>query len=252
MSKTRQNAFPDGKVWIRTHPLTHLHDHATREHAHEWHQLTYAARGNIEITTRELRALVPPDRAVFVPSGMRHVEAIRAPVTVRTLYFAPGALAAAPARFRTIAVSALLRELIEHISGIGALDRAKKDHAHLTDVLLDLCSAAPDVPLQLPLPRDPRARAIVALIEAQPNDPASIAHLAQRTGASLRTIERCFLADTNMRAGEWRRRFRLFLALRLLNAGASVTEVAFDVGYASVSAFSAAFTRQFGVAPSRR
>ncbi len=65
-------------------------------------------------------------------------------------------------------------------------------------------------------------------------------------------IERCFLDDTGMSVGEWRRRFRMFHAMRLLEGGASVTDTAFDVGYRSVSAFTVAFTRHFGASPSRR
>ena len=80
----------------------------------------------------------------------------------------------------------------------------------------------------------------------------SIVALARKAGASLRTLERCFVAETGASVGDWRRRVRLFHALRLLEGGASVTEVALEVGYASTSAFSHAFARQFGRSPSRR
>jgi len=258
MVKTRQRVrrgrrgFPDGSVWVRTEPVTFLHDVAKPPHAHAWHQLTYALRGQLEVETADARALVPPDGAVWVPAGLEHREAMRAPVSVRTLYVAPGAMAPQAARTRTVAVSPLLRELIVHVSRIGALDRRAPAQARLAAVLLDLLQATADVPLQLPLPRDPRARRMAALVEAAPGDPVALAALARRAGGSLRTIERCFVADTGVAAGEWRRRFRLLHALSLLEGGASVSSVAFDVGYASLSAFSAAFTHHFGVRPSHR
>jgi transcriptional regulator GlxA family with amidase domain len=119
-------------------------------------------------------------------------------------------------------------------------------------VLLDQLAAARDVRLALPSPRDPRARRFAELVTREPGDDASIAALARRAGASLRTIERCFLLETGVAVGAWRRRVRLFHALRLLEGGASVTQVALDVGYASTSAFSSAFARQFGRSPTGR
>lgn len=259
MAKTRQAPL-DGPVWVRTYPVTFLHDVTDAEHDHAWHQLTFATRGHLEVVTDEARHIVPADRAVWVPAGTPHTEIMRAPISMRSIYisklsFAPqraGAARAAPDRVRTIAVTPLLRELILHISRIGALDRRKPEQARLVGVLLDQLAAARDVSLALPSPRDPRARRFAELVTREPGDAASIAKLARAAGASLRTIERCFLAETGVAVGEWRRRVRLFHALRLLEAGAPVTEVALDVGYASTSAFSHAFARQFGRSPSRR
>ena len=76
--------------------------------------------------------------------------------------------------------------------------------------------------------------------------------LVRRAGASLRTIERCFLVETGVAVGEWRRRVRLFHALGLLEHGTSVTEAAYAIGYASLSAFTQAFARQFGRTPTGR
>jgi AraC-like DNA-binding protein len=255
LAKTRQAPL-DGPVWVRTYPVTFLHDVTEPDHAHAWHQLTFATRGHLEVITAAARHLVPADRAVWVPAGTSHTEIMRAPISMRSIYISRyiSRLAQHPAAdcVRTIAVTPLLRELILHITRIGALDRRKPAQARLVGVLLDQLASAHDVSLALPSPRDPRARRFAELVTRAPGDAASIATLARRAGASLRTLERCFLADTGLAVGEWRRRVRLFHALRLLEDGAPVTEVALEVGYATTSAFSHAFARQFGRSPSRR
>jgi AraC-like DNA-binding protein len=242
--------------------VTFLHDVTEPPHDHAWHQLTFAARGHLEVITDQARHIVPADRAVWVPAGTQHAEVMRAPISMRSIYISRLAMPPAgrrgapparrPPRVRTIAVTPLLRELILHVSRIGALDRRRPEQARLVGVLLDQLAAARDVSLALPSPRDPRARRFAELVTREPGDDASIAALARRAGASLRTIERCFLRETGVAVGDWRRRVRLFHALRLLEEGASVTAAAIEVGYASTSAFSQAFARQFGRSPTGR
>src|SRR5215831_13893107 len=89
LSKTRQQ--PDGSVWVRTYPVTFLHDVTQRDHDHEWHQLTFAARGHLEVLTDDARHIVPSDRAVWVPAGTKHTEVTRAPVSMRSIYIARAA-----------------------------------------------------------------------------------------------------------------------------------------------------------------
>ena len=242
---------PDGSVWVRTNPLTVLHDHVSSEHEHEWDQLTYAASGVMRVHTESASWLVPPHRAVWLPAGVRHTEEMHAPVSVRTLYLAPKLANRLPREICMVNIPALMRELILHISRIGVLDRRKPAQAHLISVLLDELVGAPGVPLQLPMPRDPRARRLAALLQDAPHDDGSVADLSRRAGASRRTMERLFLGETKMTVGEWRRRLRLLHGVRLLAGGESVTNAAIDAGYASTSAFIAAFKRTFGMTPSR-
>lgn len=70
-------------------------------------------------------------------------------------------------------------------------------------------------------------------------------------GASKRTIERIFIAQTGMSFGRWRQQARLLHALRLLAVGESVTAVALEAGYDSTSAFISMFKKAFGTTPSR-
>ena len=242
---------PDGSVWVRTHPLTCVHDSTSPAHDHEWDQLTYAASGVMHVHTETASWLVPPHRAVWLPAGTRHTEVMHAPVSVRTLYLAPSLARALPRHCAMVNIPALLRELILHVSRIGALDRRKPVHAHLISVLLDELVSVSDVPLQLPMPRDPRARRLAAVLQARPDEAGSVAALSRGAGASRRTMERVFLVETKMTVGEWRRRLRLLHGVRLLARGESVTSAALDAGYASTSAFIAAFRRTFGTTPSR-
>jgi AraC-like DNA-binding protein len=240
---------PDGSVWVRTFPLTLLHDHSLATHAHDWDQLTYAAAGVLRVATADASWVVPPHCAVWVPAGVKHAEQMFAPVSVRTLYFAPRIARTLPRECRTLNISSLLRELILHVSRLGALDRRTPSHAHIIGVLLDQMTTVSEVPLQLPLPRDGRALRFAALLQKRPGDTATVAALARQAGASRRTIERLFVHGTGMTVAEWRRRLRLLHAVRLLAEGEPVTTVALEVGYSSVSAFIAVFKRAFGSTP---
>jgi AraC-like DNA-binding protein len=234
--------------------VTFLHDVTQRDRCEPaWHQLTYALRGHLEVIVGDVRRVVPVDRAVWIPANTEHTNIMRAPIAMRSLYIAAAAIRGRipTVRVRTIVVAPLLRELILHVSRLGALDRDRPEQARLVGVLLDQLAAAGDVALELPFPRDPRARRFAELVTRTPGDPRTTAELARAAGASVRTIERCFLAETGTAVGHWRRRVRMFHALRLLEAGTSVTNVALEVGYDSPSAFSQAFTRQFGHSPSR-
>jgi len=246
VAKTRHR-WPDGSVVIRTYPVTFLHDVTEHRHDHKWHQLTFATRGHLEVLTRDARRFVPADRAVWVPAGVEHTTIMRAPISMRSIFVAAPLVASD--RLRTIEVLPLLREMILHVTRIGALDRSVPAQARLASVLLDLLATAAEVTTELPSPRDPRAQKLAELIVHDPSDERSLSELARKAGGSLRTLERCFLAETGVALGTWRRQVRLFHAQRLLALGTPVTEVALEAGYANPSAFGHAFRRFFGVTP---
>ncbi len=94
-------------------------------------------------------------------------------------------------------------------------------------------------------------RKLAEALWADPADARTLPALARKARLSARTVQRIFQAQTGMRFVEWRQRLRLIQAITALNGGASVTAAAADAGYASTSAFSAAFRAQMGETPSR-
>ena len=114
-------------------------------------------------------------------------------------------------------------------------------------MLLEQLSGAPEAPLQLPAPRDARARQLAAAILKDPA--ADLGPLLRAVGASRRTLDRAFVSETRMTLSRWHRRARMLRALELLAEGASVTITAVSVGYATPRSFVAACREELSVTP---
>ena len=221
------------------------------EHDHPWGQLVYARTGVMQVMTPGAAWTVPPTRAIWLPPRRRHEIAMQGEVAMRTLYIAPERAAPLPAEAAALEVEPLLRELILHVLGVGMLDPLRPADDRLAGLLIDRIVAARPVDLYLPWPDDPRALALAERLRAAPTERTDISALATEAGASLRTLQRLFLSETGLTIEAWRQKARLVHAASLLSLGASVTNAAADCGYDSLSAFIAAFQRQFGVTPGR-
>jgi AraC-like DNA-binding protein/quercetin dioxygenase-like cupin family protein len=251
MSWTRQFLpDPDGYP-VRGLAVTYPDGHRLNAHTHPWAQLVYAASGVMQVETPAATWLVPPTRAIWVPGRTPHAIRMRGAVAMRTLYLTPVDPDARLQACRALEVKPLLRELILHIVRIGLLDLDRAEHERMAGLLLDLLAEGETAPLDLPLPRDARARALAERLLADPADPAPLAELARGAGASLRTLQRLFLKESGLSLEAWRARLRMQQALVSLSAAAPVTQAALDAGYQSPSAFIAAFKRAFGVTPAR-
>jgi AraC-like DNA-binding protein len=246
VAKTRQNSDP---LEIRGNASTFPDGSTLAYSVPGWDQLLHATTGVMSIETERGTWIVPPNRALWVPDGQFHLAQMHGRVAVRALYVR-SELAAMQAELQVINVAPLLRELILHVvTSQEPLDRRIPRHAHLIDFLLDQLQEVRQAPLRLPQPRDPRAKDFAELLAASPA--ASLDDLAILSGASRRTLERLFVAETGMPIARWRRQLRLVQALRLLGAGHRVTEVAHLVGYATPSAFTSMFRAELGQTPAR-
>jgi AraC-like DNA-binding protein len=252
MTKKRHWFFDSTRYKVRVGIRgEYTNGHVIRTHSHPWHQLTFAPRGVMTVRTPDGAWIVPPHRAVWVPAHTRHSVEMSGAVLMQALYIAPRFGASLPDRCRVLEVPAFLRELILRVAELKWLNVRIPAHAHMASVLLDeirVVGAQADA-VNLPLPRDGRAKRIAALLRETPGDQRPLAELAKISGASKRTVERLFKRETGLGFGRWRQQFRLGHALRLLAAGEAVTNVALEVGYDSASAFISAFRMTFGQTP---
>jgi AraC-like DNA-binding protein len=249
MSRLRQ-AAADGFL-LRSLAMGYAPGTLLEQHSHPWAQLVYASNGVMSVHTDDGAWVVPPHRAVWIPADTVHSVAMSGAVAMRTIYLAPALVRALPRRCCVVAITPLLRELILHAVAQGPLRAGVPEHRRLVEFLLDQLRVIPVVPLELPMPRDPRALRVAVHLRERPGDPERIERLARGAGASRRTLERLFQTETGMSLGRWRNQARLLQALRLLARGEAVTSIALDVGYQSTSAFIAAFSAALGTTPGR-
>ena len=235
---------------VRSLGLTFREGAVIHAHDHPWGQLVYTRSGSISVASDAMIWFTPPTRAIWLPPPRRHALTVRRTAALRTLYLSPHLTKdRLPAEAAVLEVSPLLRELVPHILKIGMLSPANAAQARLAGVLMDLLEQAEPQDMALPLPADLRARTFAERLCAAPDARQPLADAAREAGASLRTLQRTFLRETGMTLDAWRQKARLIHAAAILSAGAPVTTAALDCGYDSVSAFIAAFRRQFGTTP---
>ena len=222
-------------------------------HKHREAQLVYAARGTMQVTTPKGRWLVPPDRAVWVPAGLPHAIDVLADIDMRTLYFDLAWLARAqPETDLTqefvVRVSRLLHETIL------ALFDGRNDNGR-TALLIRLAMLelhqAEDSATFIPLPQDPRCRRAAGIVLDDPTALHEIETLAHRVGTSARTLSRLFTSETQLSFKSWCQRARIAAAIERLSTdtNVSIKQVAGELGYASLPAFSHAFRQVTGRTP---
>jgi AraC-like DNA-binding protein len=214
-----------------------------------WHQLIHLSTGAATVRAAEHDWLVIAPRALWIPARTPFSIHLRGEVALRALYF-PRLTAGLPRTCSAINITPLLRELILRANSHGALLRHHAPHRRLIAVIRDELRVAPDAPLQLPLPRDPRALRFLELLEeSAPSARPPLAHLFRGCGASQRTLERIFPAETKLSLGQWMRRHGLLKATARLASGEPVRAVSDWLGYNNPSAFIAMFKRELGQSP---
>jgi AraC-like DNA-binding protein len=195
--------------------------------------------------------LVPPQSAFFVPGGMMHRVTSAGKIEGYAVFIDPDETRALPSKCTTITVNPLLRELIIRSAQFPTNYKQGGTESRVTALLLDEISAAPVGGLHLPMPSNPRLRAIFQGMMTNPADRGTIESWARRVGFSERTLARTIAAETGMSFGRWRQHLNIILALQWMANGATVQQVALDLGYESVGSFVTMFRKALGTSPAR-
>ncbi|MEO5744907.1 MAG: helix-turn-helix transcriptional regulator, partial [Terracoccus sp.] len=219
--------------------------HRFDRHAHKVHQLAWAAHGVVTMRIEERVWVLPRSRGLWIPAATPHEVLTGGPTTMMGVYFG---LERCPIRWAAPTVvdtGGLLGSLLEHL----ASDLPATPRRHVEAVVFDLLQPLQVATIDVPMPLDARAVQIATALELDPADNRSLAEWGRSVGASARTLARVIERETGMGFERWRTQVRIAAALARLAAGAGVTRVALDVGYASSSAFVAAFRRTTGTTP---
>src|SRR6202453_5476707 len=162
------------------------HGTVLQRHSHPEDQLLYAAEGTMAVDTDQGIWVVPPLRAVWIPAETSHGVTMSGRVSMRTLYFSPRLCRTIPRRCLVLNISSLLRELILHACGFSKLRKRVAAERHVIELILDQLRLVESVPVQLPHPRDFRARKLAGMLRANPREQRPLEALSMACAASKR------------------------------------------------------------------
>lgn len=221
-------------------------------HWHDHCQFVYAASGTMVVRADEALWLVPPNRAVWLPSMTVHEFYMTTEVELHTIYVVD--TTALPEKFQrccVLQVSTLLSGLVDRVRQFETCYEADTPERRLVAVLIDEIAAAPSTPLFVPFPEEPRLQKLAETVALDPGNATTLAAWASELGASERTIARLFKRETGLSFVQWRQQIRLLGAIQQLGEGRRVTDVAIEFGYGSTSAFINLFKKNLGTTPGR-
>lgn len=215
------------------------------------HYFVYALSGTMRLEADGHRWMLTPARAALIAANHAVAVSVLSPLTSASVLF-ERSLMRPYGPLRVFDLSPLCRQLVRACRTWGpdhedsdycrAIFRALAAETHRLSKNPSRCI--------LPIPAsDGLSRALAMTEDAIAADP-DFASIAKAVGQSPRTLARRFSKEMGMTWRETLRRLRVIKAIELLaTSTATVTEISFSVGYASLSAFNAAFRDLVGMSP---
>ncbi|MFB8385224.1 helix-turn-helix domain-containing protein [Streptomyces rubiginosohelvolus] len=220
---------------------------STPSHTNDIHVLSWMYRGSGYLDIGDRRYERERGVATWIPAEMEHVTGLRENSVSLPLGNAGTADLHLTAPLQVRFSSAWDDYLMScSISARSALRPDDHDPRHILDLFAE--QAAAQRALSVPMPTDPRARAVALECLRRIGEPGG-AQDPETDGTQDAEIHRAFRDETGMTLGRWRYAARMRIARDLLTGGAPPSAVARRIGYAHLPTFSAAFSRFHGLSP---
>ena len=219
---------------------------------HDTHQLLYAAAGTLRLEVGGALWLLPPQRGAWIEAGTPHRVTSGRPTRLRTVYF-DASVEGPDSPCCVFAMTPLGREMVLHAMRWPEEGASDRQAILFFEALAGLCREWGESPLDFRLQR-PRSeelrRAMDYALERLGEDPR-LEDAARHAGVSGRTLSRRFAEETRSTWRQFLHSARMLRAMELLSApDQRVTDVALEVGFESLGAFSQAFRLFAGETPS--
>ena len=227
----------------------------TRELCVDRHYLLCASAGALRLEGQGQAWLLPPARAALIEAGRAIRVSIPQPVTTASVLFDRGFVPAPPAALTVFDLSPLARALVAEC---GAWTDGVEPLPVYAATLFSALAAVTWRLAERPSPvvvsagQSPELRRALELTRERLGGDVRFEAVAGDVGLAPRSLARRFEDETGM---TWRavlRWMRVLRAIEELAAGdVPVTEIAFTVGYGSLSAFNTAFRELTGRTPTQ-
>ncbi|AUG29132.1 MULTISPECIES: AraC family transcriptional regulator [Microbacterium] len=219
-------------------------------HAHPDALLAWCYRGTVWVYLRDAMWRLAPGQGMWIPAGTPHTARHERDSTGCYTYIPDASLVTPVVEVTRVLVPRAVQEMLLHLGTDDMPDRLRvRIQAVLLEMLQQPVRESSDEWSEVPMPADERVRALVQAVLSDPGDVRTARELVAAHGLHERTVLRVFTRDIGMSFGQWRTWVRMVLAARLIVDGTPIGMAARRCGYATTSAFSAAFKDRFGVTP---
>jgi len=228
-----------------------------QDHTHLKGQLTYVEGGVIFLYTKEKSYFLPARHYVWIPAGVEHHLQHRFHAAiVRNIYFDTLTDDENPfyKQIGIYPVNNLLLEMFlfsERWNGNISTGTKEYDFLNTLKNILPVVSQHP-LPIALPTTENERLRPVLRYIATNlSQDTMSLESVGKATSFSTRTLSRLFQSALNVSFFQYLKLARMIKAMeKLLESDATISEIAYSVGYNSISSFSNTFFKMVGKRPS--
>lgn len=228
-----------------------------QDHTHLKGQLTYVEGGVIFLYTKEKSYFLPARHYVWIPAGVEHhLQHRYHAAIVRNIYFDTVTDEENPfyKQIGIYPVNNLLLEMFlfsERWNGNIKPNTKQYDFLNALKNILPIVSQHP-LPIALPTTENQRLRPVLKyVIENLSDDSLSLESTGKSTGFSERTLSRLFRSTLNVSFFQYLKLARMIKAMeKILESDLTISQIAYAVGYNSISSFSNTFNKMVGKRPS--
>ncbi len=220
-------------------------------HHHMKSQLLLVQRGALTCEVQGGLWIVPPRSALWIPGGTRHSIVMTGACEGYGAFLAVDLDVRLADACCVVSVTPLLRELMIRAAQLPYLYEVGGTNLRMVSFLLDELGVANLEGLHLPMPKSPQLRRITDPMMSAPAERRTLSSWGSEDGASTRTLERMMRRETGMGFSRWRQQLCVVLAVKWMADGATIQQVAADLGYESVPSFVTMFKKAVGTSPGR-
>ena len=158
------------------------------QHSHAWGEFVYSYSGVMEIKLAERHYLAPPQYGIWLPPKVEHTGQNRYEAFHSSLYVSEELCGRLPATACALAVSPLVRAMLEHLRLHPPASPRSESGERLLHVLVDQLGGATCVGSYLPTSEDPVLSRVLRDLEQNPADNRLLPALAQAANTTERTL----------------------------------------------------------------
>ncbi len=238
-------AYPDSLLFFRSEGVNANTEYPP--HHHTWGQIICVKSGVFVLNVAGQRFVTPSGFALWIPPNIEHSSHNKEQTCFRSINI--NDCQSMPKEACLLNLSEISHSIIDSFFDRKIIFPTSEQDLRLCQVLIDQLLNEPWQHSYLPSSKDKYLAPILKALEINPADNTTLAQWAERVFTSERTLARRCQTELGISFSIWRQRLRFLYSISLLEQGKTIQDIAFAVGYSSVSAFITMFKQIATVTP---